>query len=300
MHPSFLSQYILLLLSVLLLGCRPVSSEVAAVEDLPSTSNELERGTLGLMTYNIRYATPNDGEDQWALRKTDVVELVQRHQPAVLGIQEGLLAQLTFLDTALADYSYLGRGRDEDPQAGEFSAIFYDTSRLRALHTETFWLSSTPAVFSVGWDASMQRICTYGVFYAPALRDTLHVFNAHFDHVGPEAREKSAQLLIQKVEDYGLRDKMVVVMGDFNAVPASPAIEYLASHLTDGREGSSASFSGPEGTFSGFQLAAPLTRRIDYIFTNDLVVKSYRHIADRRPNGRWPSDHLPVMVEVMD
>ena len=147
MYRLIAGRFAFLLVVALLGSCNSANTEESSTEDLPTLGKVLDRGSLGLMTYNIRYATPSDGEDQWEARKTDVVDLIRRYQPAVLGIQEGLLSQVTYLDTALPEYDYLGRGRDEDPAEGEFTAIFYDTSRLQALQTETFWLSPTPEVF---------------------------------------------------------------------------------------------------------------------------------------------------------
>ncbi len=42
------------------------------------------------MTYNIRYGTPNDGENWWELRKSWVGDVINFYEPDVLGIQEGL------------------------------------------------------------------------------------------------------------------------------------------------------------------------------------------------------------------
>jgi endonuclease/exonuclease/phosphatase family metal-dependent hydrolase len=53
---------------------------------------------IGVMSYNIRYDNPGDGDDQWANRKEAVVELIKYYQPSVLGLQEALHHQLAFMD----------------------------------------------------------------------------------------------------------------------------------------------------------------------------------------------------------
>lgn len=55
---------------------------------------------------------------------------------------------------------------------------------------------------------------------------------------------------------------------------------------------------GPVGTFNGFKPDAPLTDRIDYIFVSEQIeVHRYATLTDRF-NGRYPSDHLPVVARV--
>ena len=116
------------------------------------------------MTYNIRYSTQNDGENWWELRKEWVADLVNYYEPDFLGIQEGLLHQVSYLDSALTGFSYVGVGRDDGAKAGEFTALFYKDYEYDVLDSGTFWLSETPEQVSVGWDASMERITTWALF----------------------------------------------------------------------------------------------------------------------------------------
>jgi endonuclease/exonuclease/phosphatase family metal-dependent hydrolase len=52
------------------------------------------------------------------------------------------------------------------------------------------------------------------------------------------------------------------------------------------------------GTFNGFDIKSPLDTRIDYIFVNKLVeVNKYSVLTDSK-DGRYPSDHLPVAIEI--
>lgn len=89
-------------------------------------------------------------------------------------------------------------------------------------------------------------------------------------------------------------------MGDLNCEPKSEPINLLNSALTDGLTESKAKFYGPAGTYSGFNDESILDRRIDYIFVNNLEVLRYRHIYDRRSNNLFISDHLPILIEVIN
>ena len=70
------------------------------------------------MSYNIRYSTSNDGKNAWDNRKEAVVALIKNYEPDFLGIQEGLVSQVKFLNKNLADYKYTGVGRDDGKEKG--------------------------------------------------------------------------------------------------------------------------------------------------------------------------------------
>lgn len=253
---------------------------------------------VSVMTFNIRYDNPNDGDNWWENRKRDVVELLDRYHPDFIGIQEGLDHQVWYLNESLKDYQFVGVGRDGKGVVSEYTAIYYDTTKYTLLDTKTFWLSPTPDKVSKGWDAALNRISTYASFKEKSSGSVLHLFNAHFDHIGEEAREKSSQVILEQIANWGLQDQPVVVMGDFNSAKNSKSIAYLNSVLADTRTAVAQKPAGPEGTFTGFAKDAELLRRIDYIFIRNMDVINQRHIDDLRPNLLWPSDHLPVYAVV--
>ena len=255
-------------------------------------------GQNRIMTYNIRFNNPNDGENWWENRKEDVVKLIDYYTPGILGIQEGLHEQVSFIDEELSEYHYIGVGRDDGKNKGEYTAIFYNTSSYELIKTETFWLSETPNKVSIGWDASMERICTYGVFKNLKDQSKLHIFNAHFDHIGPKARKMSAETIRQKIDDLDIGNEKIIVMGDFNSAHSDEPIQLFLTFLEDGLSNSKKGLYGPLGTFNSFDSTLIPKNRIDYIFTKNIKeIKNYRHINDKRNNGLCISDHLPVMIE---
>lgn len=250
-----------------------------------------------LMSYNIRYDNTWDTENNWQNRKAGVVKLINDYKPAILGIQEGLFHQVQYIDSCLLNYSYIGVGRNDGKTKGEFSAIYYDTSKFRVLENSTFWLSETPNTVSVGWDAALERICTYGLFENRITKERMWVFNTHFDHMGESARKKSAQLILDKIHQLNTQDYPVVLMGDLNLSPEEKPIQLIKKQMDDALEISQKPFSGPKGTFNGFN-DEPIEKRIDYFFTHKFSILSYSHIDDRLSNGKYISDHLPVLVLV--
>ena len=255
--------------------------------------------TINFMTYNIRYATSNDGENQWEKRKEYLSEQVGFFSPDIFGIQEGLEHQVAYINEQFSTYNFIGVGRDDGERKGEYCAIFYDQEKFDLLGQDTFWLSSSPEKVSVGWDASMERICTYGFFMEKATGKMFWVFNTHFDHIGELARVESAKLIVQKIKEINKDDLPVIVMGDFNLNEQSGAIQYLSSIYNDSRSVSVNRPFGPFGTFNGFKFHEPVQDRIDYIFCSkdNIRVEKYAVLTDSK-DGKYPSDHFPVFVEI--
>ncbi|MEP3210461.1 MAG: endonuclease/exonuclease/phosphatase family protein [Maribacter sp.] len=251
-----------------------------------------------VMTYNIKYDNVHDTVNNWNDRKLAMVNLLRKHHPQFIGMQEVLHRQLTYLNTALVDYAYIGVGRDDGAQKGEFSPILYDTTAYKLLKSNTFWLSKTPDKISVGWDAAMERICTYGYFQHKTSKKKLWVFNTHFDHIGQKARKKSAKLLLKKIKQLNTAKLPVVLMGDFNLIPEEKPILSIQKRMNDAQHSAKNPTKGPRGTFNGFDVNDPMERRIDYIFTEGLEIESYLHLDERLENGKHISDHLPVLITI--
>ena len=249
-----------------------------------------------LMTYNIKYDNTSDTVNNWNDRKGAMVRLIKHYGPDIFGVQEALHRQMAYLDNSLTNYSFIGVGRDDGKQKGEFSAIYYDRSKFKVLQSNTFWLSETPNKISVGWDASMERICTYGLFENLNTGKKFYVFNTHFDHRGKKAREESVKLILDRMKQVNPDGLPMVLMGDLNLRPDQKPIQMLQSKLVDGKKAAGTNYYGPTGTFNGFNQEMKLLHRIDYIFVKGLEVSSYVHIDDRMENNKHISDHLPVLI----
>lgn len=276
---------------ILLASCNPTQEQ-----------NEGDQQLL-IMSYNLRFDTPDDGENRWEARKHQVANLIRFYEPTFIGTQEGLLNQLEYLEKELDNYKWIGVGRDDGSMSGEFSALFYDTTQVELIEgsDETIWLSETPSEPGKSWDAALPRILTYGQFQTKSDDTAFFVFNTHFDHVGDTARAKSAELIVEKTNEIGA-DKPVIVTGDFNVTPDSEPYATLTSEeskLRDAYEISTQPHFGPQFTFEGFEVRnADENRRIDYIFVNDMVSVNKHAIIPSFRNYRYPSDHLPVIAEI--
>lgn len=214
------------------------------------------------MTFNIRLNTSSDGQDAWPYRKNKATSQILFHDVQILGVQEALHGQMMDLKEWLRNFSYIGVGRDDGKAAGEYSAIFYDSTRLKLLKTETFWLSEQPGVpGSKSWDAAITRIVTWGEFKDRKTKKKFFVFNTHFDHIGKTARAESAKIILQKVKDIAGRHP-VIVTGDFNSESTDDPYKIITEtsnpdRLTDSKTICLTPHYGPTGTFNGFKDRKP-------------------------------------------
>ena len=252
---------------------------------------------IKVISYNVRYNNPNDGKDIWENRRSTIVNLIKNENPDFLGLQEVNHAQLLFLNSNLSNYSFVGVGRDDGKTKGEYSPIFYNNNLFDLIKSDTFWLSSTPDKISVGWDASMERICTYAVFRSKTNKKNIWVFNTHFDHIGMEAREKSADLIISVINKLTEPEDYVVLTGDFNLLDDSKTIMNLQSNFNDTNKNLEKTDKS-YGTFNNFKLNFVSKSRIDYVFEKNFKLINSRHIIVKTPEGRWASDHHPILAKL--
>ena len=251
--------------------------------------------TIRVMTYNIRLDAPVDGVNQWPNRKEKVFVLLRQHNPDLVGLQEVLHHQLQDILAALPQYGYTGVGRDDGKEKGEYSAILFKKERFELISSQTSWLSETPNMpGSKSWDAAITRVVTEAVLRDRQTNQTLVHFNTHFDHIGKEARQQSARIIREKATRLPANTR-VLVTGDFNAEPTEPPYReiLLNNTLVDTRPTNESA-----GTYCTFGVNAAACKLIDFIFCNkSWSVLSYLVVTDN--DGRYyPSDHLPVMVEV--
>ncbi|MFV0607439.1 MAG: endonuclease/exonuclease/phosphatase family protein [Niabella sp.] len=259
---------------------------------------------LNVMSFNIRYNNSGDSLNAWPYRKDFVASEILFHDVDYLGVQEALQSQMQDLQDRLPGYKYIGGGRDDGKTKGEYSAIFYNTKRLKPLESGMFWLSQTPDVVgSKGWDANLPRIVTWAKFKDLKTGKTFFTFNTHFDHQGQEARRQSALLLLKKVKELA-GNAASVITGDFNASPDSEPMQLITNKnnplmLTDAKSISIQPHYGPTGTFNGFKNKELTDYPIDYIFLKgSWKVKKHATLSPTR-GGRFASDHFALFSKLL-
>jgi len=262
------------------------------------------------MTFNIRYGTAPDGDNKWTNRQEQVFDLIRRQAADFVGVQEALPMQVEALDRALPEYRHVGRSREADPRKGEAVPILYRHDRWDLAAGGNFWLSDTPEEpGSKSWGNNLPRVVTWGRFVEKATGRPVYVLNTHFDHQSQPAREKSAVLLAARIRDIaaaGPQDASpppVLVLGDLNASESNPAVRYLKGQADATPVPLADTFrvlhpkATDAGTFHEFT-GKPGPDKIDYVFVRGRPKVLKAAILHDQRDGRYPSDHFPVIAEV--
>lgn len=282
---------------VLLLAVSAGTAVLAAAPSCPTR----------VLTFNIRHGAADDGVDSWRHRRYQVRLAIRDADPDLVGLQECLAFQADELADAFGEYLLVGAGRDDGGRAGEMCAVMVRGSRYDILDAGHAWLSETPdRPGPPAWDAACPRLLTWvrlhDRYCAP---DTLIFANTHLDHVGEEARLRSARLIRGLLADVA-GPHPVILAGDFNCdggasepwrlltaggdLPGRPLRDaWLAADRRDAPDDA--------GTFHGFTGTA--TRgRIDWILLDGPWRTAWAGLDAAARGGRWPSDHFPVATEL--
>ena len=251
-------------------------------------------------TFNVRYdaAADAEGGNSWAERKGSVADVILKHDFDIVGTQEANKDQMPELAELLPGYDYIYHSYGIR-EGFHNCATYYKRDKYELLDQGTFWYSPTPEVESIGWDATDYRLCHWGKFRDKATGREFFFFNSHLYWRLEEARSKSGGVLIEQVRKIA-GDSPVIAVGDYNSREESPQVQDILTLLKDSYRISQSAPVGPfETDLGGGNFLGPAKARIDFIFVSDGVeVKDYTVIDDKRENGHYPSDHLPIVCSL--
>ncbi len=285
----------------LVLCCLAVSPARALVQSVV-------REPLAVMSFNIRYGTAKDGENNWTARRAMLFDLVREQDADIIGLQEALDFQIDEMAAAAPYYAVIGVGRDDGRARGEFSAILFRKGLFRVAEGGTFWFSDTPATpGSRSWGNNVTRICTWARLID---RDGLgfYVYNLHLDHQSQPSRERSTELLRDRIAARAVTTDPVIVTGDFNVGEDNAALVPLLGPRPPEKAATLPLFVDtfrvvrPDektvGTFTAFKFGQESGPKIDYVLVQPGTEVLHADILRFSRNERYPSDHFPVVARV--
>lgn len=251
---------------------------------------------MRIMSFNIRCL--NVGTDTWKDRIGIVSQTMLDSEADSIGVQEATPEWMeTLKETVAEKYAYVGVGRDDGDNEGEYSAVFYLKDKYEVIESDTFWLSETPDKPSRGWDAACNRVCTW-----VHLRDKetgaeyVHM-NSHFDHIGVKARKNSVDMIINKAKQF--TDIPVVFTADMNVKEGSDNYNQFvtSNYFFDTK------FLAPDSmSYCTYHDTKPQNHAddiIDYVMiNNEFEALSYRVVTEGI-DGRFVSDHYPIYADII-
>jgi len=263
--------------------------------------------TLKLMTYNLKFASP-DYKPSWQVRREMVVDMIRKYNPDIIGTQEGLKEQIDYLADHLPEYVVIGEGRkggDDD----EHMAIFFKRDKFRLREMQSFQLSETPEILGSGPENNPRMVSWARLAFLNRPKEgeksaypqdyrghwennhEFYIFNTHFFN-GPDqlARLNASKLILKRINALNrfgewTAERPVFLMGDFNCRPGSAPYKVFVN------EKDSTNNDLLKNTFEDIS-------KIDWILYKGAVKVLKHEEVDYNVDGVYPSDHKPIYVEV--
>ena len=257
---------------------------------------EKAEGTIRIMTFNVRcFGLENLPRKA---REYYVAETVRKGMPDSFGVQEATPTWMKYLEKELGDkYDYVGVGRSNGKNSGEYSAVFYLKDKYELVNSDTFWLSETPEKPSKGWDANIKRICTWAILENKESGEKFVHLNAHFDHQAEEARKNSVDMILEKAKQHN--DLPVVFTADMNIVEGTELYERMVADGTLKDTKYIAEDTMDYLTFHNLNPSENEGRILDYVMINDKFDAEVYKVVTAGVDGRFVSDHYPVYADIV-
>lgn len=262
---------------------------------------------------NVRVDSPESkrfpSEKGWSQRKDGAVGAIKSQisdYPTLISIQEAKHNQLVDIKRGLNGdnnedfpYNHYGVGRDDGKEAGEYAAIIYNTQDWNLLNGSYKWLSPTPDTPSKAWGASNIRIVTFTTLQHKQSGKIVNFLNTHFDQTSEEARQKSASLIVDWIDQIP-NDYPVFLSGDFNSLSSDASYQTISAKLADTDKKAYNHYNQNWNTYTGFE-STDVQSVIDFIFapqdsntgSNPVTVIGHEVIPNNY-NDYLFSDHRPV------
>ena len=286
----------------LLSGLVLLSTMTSAAFAESPTIGEAKGSSIQVIDYNLHTSELTGTENELSLRAERAITLFEGYKADSMGFQEANVHWMELLNNGLEEYACVGVGRENgtnDENSGEASPIFYLKDKYELVDSGTFWLSDTPDVPSIGWDAAYRRVCTWAVLRNKKTGETYAHVNTHLDHVGTTARTRGMQMVIEKIKEFNVP---VVCTGDFKTAENSGIYnQMLASGFMNDTKKLADVVLNPGATMANYNVNANLDSgaAIDFIFAaqDSFQVQTYKVLRDR-VNNKFISDHLGVYAEL--
>ena len=269
---------------------------MAALMILPGSMYAKKKNSdIKVISYNIRLGVAKDGTNSWEFRYPASAMMIVDQKPDIFGLQEAYDFQVKYLEEYCPGYKSVGVGREDGKHEGEHMSIFYNKKTTKLLKWGTFWLSETPDVPSIGWDAACRRTATWAFFRHKATGRKFLMVNTHLDHVGKQARIKGMALILDRIKELNPEGLPVVLTGDFNAVSTDEALAPVAIRMKNARDIAPDTDRGP--TYNGWGKESAV---IDHIFYSGFS-SCPRFEVVRKPYAErtFISDHHPVSATLV-
>lgn len=255
---------------------------------------------MRIMTFNLRCDFVLDIKNRWKYRKYLVYDIINNYNCDIIGVQEMTDKMLLDINNNIKNYNIVGTGRTKKILL-ERNDIFV-SNKYKIEEHKTFWLSNKPdKVGSSLWYSLFPRICTTAIIDMGEEKK-VRAYNTHLDCLLPQARERGLRYIGEFIEKLHKRERIpVILMGDFNATPNSKLIKNFNNGLYSNKKfiavqeiDKSIYKKSTMNKFKGKEIGF----HIDYIFVSEEIKINNVEIVKFNKNGKYPSDHYPVIADI--
>ncbi len=248
---------------------------------------------LRVVSFNIRCCDDPNGHSipERAPRLDAVVSPLDAD---LIGLQESTPIWMEYIEKYFGDkYGIFYKNRSSVAPF-ESTPVLWKKDKFDCLKKGYFWFSDTPDDESRGWDEryNFPRICTYVILKDKESGKEFVFMSAHLGF-GDTCQIKSCAL----VHDYAkkLSDLPSFIVGDFNMTPKSPAYAVMTQKFTDVNAVTAKDMST---TFHAYKDEERPDAHIDFCFVDDSITPISQQIIDTKVDGKYPSDHFGLNIEL--
>lgn len=258
-------------------------------------------GSLRVASHNVHWVHLSEEAGPWTIpgweaRKGSLDLAFKALDADVVAFQEmesfgrgmGRDINLTraFLAAQNPDYAMAATGPSEAFPPTQ--PVFYRPARLSVEEEGWFFFSETPEVmYSRSFDGGWPAFAAW-VRFRTGEGQVFTLVNVHFDYASRMNRRLSAEMVAARM---GAMEGPLILTGDLNALSGSYTIRQL--------EGIGLVFPRVPGATVHWNLGLHLFGAIDRIgASREVAFAQGPFVVQRRYDGRWPSDHHPVVADL--
>lgn len=277
-------------------------------EGVTPNNNWTDEAALRVMSFNISREDLGGSSNTWGKRKSAVLNMLNVHTPAVIGLQEcswTTRQDILVSKSALKAVGVSVFGTESGYTTESSNTIIYDGDLLEVQSSGTFWLSNTPDEVSETWGQWSEvkpkpRTCTWAEFKMKnSSARSFYVFNAHLESDANKTdRDNAVKCILDQVAEINQKNLPVIITGDHND-KESDLSGYNGSGFISARSSASATDKGATLNGWGKEYGSDTDTVIDHVYTKNCTAKEF--FVDRsRYSGRdYISDHYPVICDLI-
>lgn len=248
---------------------------------------------INVMSFNWRTETSNDpGEFSWSNRRKAVAAMLKAKSPILMGCQE---CQPNQKEQILSDdprYATIGDNLGYASNETECDVIFYLKDSVEVLAHNTFFLTTTPDVYSHLPQSNHYRVCTWGKMRLKADGREFYHFNTHLDYL-TDAQPPQMETLLLKIREINTEGLPIFLTADWNAEEDSNIFSGIKGYGFKSAR-LQAAVGDSYKTFNGF---GSDSQTLDHCwYKNFSGVKSFTTVRDRYAGVPYISDHYPINI----